>query len=129
MLVKLIKILISLALLFAMLYLGKLVVYLFPIGIPDSIVGMLLLLAGLVSGIIKVEWVMPSGRLLTRYMTLFFLPICVELMEHFDVLAQNLNALVLSNILSTMVSLIAVGLFAQWIFLRSIKNNKKKEMK
>lgn len=129
MLVKLIKILISLALLFAMLYLGKLVVYLFPIGIPDSIVGMLLLLAGLVSGIIKVEWVMPSGRLLTRYMTLFFLPICVELMEHFDVLVQNLNALVLSNILSTMVSLIAVGLFAQWIFLRSIKNNKKKEMK
>lgn len=129
MLVKLIKILISLALLFAMLYLGKLVVYLFPIGIPDSIVGMLLLLAGLVSGIIKVEWVMPSGRLLTRYMTLFFLPICVELMEHFDVLAQNLNALVLSNILSTMVSLIAVGLSAQWIFLRSIKNNKKKEMK
>lgn len=129
MLVKLIKILISLALLFAMLYLGKLVVYLFPIGIPDSIVGMLLLLAGLVSGIIKVEWVMPSGRLLTRYMTLFFLPICVELMEHFDLLAQNLNALVLSNILSTMVSLIAVGLFAQWIFLRSIKNNKKKEMK
>lgn len=129
MLEKLIKILISLALLFGMLYLGKLVVYFFPIGIPDSIVGMLLLFACLVSKIIKVEWIMPSGRLLTRYMTLFFLPICVGLIEHTQTLTQHFNALVLSNILSTTFSLVAVGLFAQWVFARSAKNSKKRERK
>lgn len=117
---KIVRVLLSLVLLFMFLYLGKLMVYFFPIGIPDSILGMLLLLMGLVSGIIKVEWVIPGGRLLIRYMTLFFLPICVELMEHFDLLAQNLNSLVLSNILSTSLSLVLIGVFAQWIFHRKI---------
>lgn len=126
---RIIKLLISFALLFLMLYLGKLMVYVFPIGIPDSILGMLLLLICLMSGIIKVEWIMPGGRLLTRYMTLFFLPICVELMEHFDVLKQNINSLVLSNILSTAVSLVAIGLFAQWIFLRTAKKRRKNREK
>ncbi|QLB14828.1 murein hydrolase transporter LrgA [Mannheimia granulomatis] len=120
MLLKIVRVLLSLVLLFMFLYLGKLMVYFFPIGIPDSILGMLLLLIGLVSGIIKVEWVIPGGRLLIRYMTLFFLPICVELVEHFDLLAQNLNSLVLSNILSTSLSLVLIGVFAQWIFHRKI---------
>ncbi|QLB18891.1 CidA/LrgA family protein [Mannheimia granulomatis] len=120
MLLKIIRVLLSLVLLFMFLYLGKLMVYFFPIGIPDSILGMLLLLMGLVSGIIKVDWVIPGGRLLIRYMTLFFLPICVELVEHFDLLAQNLNSLVLSNILSTSLSLVLIGVFAQWIFHRKI---------
>ncbi|HDV7284793.1 TPA: CidA/LrgA family protein [Mannheimia haemolytica] len=116
MLFTLLRMLASLALLFVMLYLGKLIVYLFPIGIPDSILGMLILFGCLVIGIVKVEWVMPSAKPLTRYMTLFFLPICVELIEHLDLLRQNLNTFVLATALSTLVSVVAIGLFAQWIF-------------
>lgn len=121
MLLKIAKIFLSLGLLFAFLYLGKFIVYFCPIGIPDSILGMLLLLICLVSGAIKAEWVMPSGRLLTRYITLFFLPICVELAEYFDLLAQNLSSLVVSNILSTSLSLILIGVFAQWLFHKQVE--------
>ncbi len=53
MIFKVIRLLLSLALLFGMLYLGKLIAYLIPIGISDSIWGMLLLFACLVIGWLK----------------------------------------------------------------------------
>ncbi|HDL6201155.1 TPA: CidA/LrgA family protein, partial [Mannheimia haemolytica] len=112
MLSTLLRMVASLALLFVMLYLGKLIVYLFPIGIPDSILGMLILFGCLVIGIVKVEWVIPSAKPLTRYITLFFLPICVELIEHLELLRQNLNTFVLATALSTLVSVVAIGVFA-----------------
>lgn len=118
MLSKVFKILASLALLFVMLYLGKLIAFLFPIGIPDSILGMLILFGCLVIGIVKVEWVIPSARPLTRYMTLFFLPICAELIEHLDLFSENFNTFVLSTALSSLVSIVIIGLFAQWLFHR-----------
>ncbi|MDD0824590.1 CidA/LrgA family protein [Mannheimia sp. AT1] len=119
MLLKAIRIVLSLALLFGMLYLGKLMAFLVPIGMPDSIWGMLLLFSCLVIGVIKVEWITPGARPLTRYMTIFFLPICAELIEHLDLLRHNLDTFVLSTILSTTVSLVAIGLFAQWLFHRN----------
>ena len=118
MLIKAIRNLLSLALLFAMLYLGKGLAILIPIGISDSIWGMLLLFSCLVLGIVKVEWVTPSARPLTRYMTVFFIPLCAEIIEHLDVLQAHLASFVLSNVLSTSLSVVLLGLFGQWIFHR-----------
>lgn len=118
MLEKIVKILLSLILLFIMLYLGKLFSYFFPIGISDSIWGMLILFICLCVGVVKVEWVIPSGRPLTRYMTIFFLPVCAEIIEHLDMLRENLHSFVLATLFSTAISLVAIGLFAQWIFRR-----------
>ena len=100
MLLKITRTLLSLCLLFAMLYLGK--------GLSTS----------LVIGIVKVEWVTPAARPLTRYMTIFFIPICAEIVEHVDILKSHFVSFVLANMLSTMVSLVLIGLFAQWVFHR-----------
>lgn len=116
--IRLIRMILSLMLLFLMLYLGRLLSVLIPIGISDSIWGMLLLFACLVIGGVKVEWVTPSARPLTRYMTLFFIPICAEIIEYYETLETHLTSLLLANVLSTTLSLIAIGLFAQWIFHR-----------
>lgn len=116
MLIRLIRMLFSLALLFAMLYLGKLLSVLIPIGIPDSIWGMLLLFSCLVIGIIKVEWITPGARPLTRYMTIFFIPICAEIVEHLDTLQDHFNSFALANVLSTFLSMLLIGLFAQRVF-------------
>lgn len=118
MLLKTLRIVLSLALLFAMLYLGKLAAYLIPIGISDSIWGLLILFTCLVLGVVKVEWITPSARPLTRYMTLFFIPICAEILEHTEDLVQHFNALVLATFFSTLISLVAIGVFAQWVFHR-----------
>lgn len=53
MIVRMLRMLISLALLFAMLYGGKLLGILIPIGISESIWGMLLLFTCLVIGSLK----------------------------------------------------------------------------
>lgn len=118
MLFKAIRVLLSLALLFLMLYLGKLLAVLFPIGISDSIWGMLLLFLCLVLGLVKVEWITPSARPLTRYMTIFFIPVCAEIIEHTDVLKTHFVSFVLANMISTLFSLVCIGLFAQWAFHR-----------
>ena len=115
---KVIRLLLSLALLFGMLYLGKLIAYFIPIGISDSIWGMLLLFACLVIGIVKVEWVTPSARPLTRYMTVFFIPVCAEIIEHVDVLYSHVVSFLLANVLSSTLSLMLIGLFAQKMFHR-----------
>ena len=111
MIFKVIRLLLSLALLFGMLYLGKLIAYFIPIGISDSIWGMLLLFTCLVIGIVKVEWV-------TRYMTVFFIPVCAEIIEHVDVLYSHAVSFLLANVLSSTLSLMLIGLFAQKMFHR-----------
>lgn len=116
MLVKAIRFCISLSILYAMYYAGKGINSLFPTGISESILGMILLFLCLVLGIIKVEWISPSARVLTRYMTIFFIPICAEIIEHTELLQAHLYSFVLANVLSTLFSLVVIGLFAQWVF-------------
>lgn len=115
----------SLFILLVALYLGKGIAKLLPIGIPESIWGLLLLLIAMVSGVIKQHWVSPTSRLLTRYMPLFFLPICVGIIEYADILAQHFASLVLANLFSSIFSLLLIGWLAQWLFTRRMIKGEK----
>lgn len=118
---KLLRFCVALGLLCLMLYLGKGLAWLVPIGISESIWGLLLLFGGLTLGFIKLNWVLPASRPLLRYMTLFFLPICAGIVEQTEVLLAHLNALVMANFLSAVLSLVVIGYFSQWLFSRSVK--------
>lgn len=109
----------SLAILWAMLYLGKGLNTLIPIGIPDSIWGLLVLFVTLITGLIKLEWVLPTGRFLNRYMPLVFLPICVGMIEYGEILVRYFSSLIISNILSTIITIVVVGWTAQRLFKHS----------
>ncbi|MGX2947323.1 CidA/LrgA family protein [Frederiksenia canicola] len=121
MLIKILRFIVGLALLFLMLYLGRLVNQLFPIGIPESIWGLLILFSLLLTNILKIQWVSPASRPILRYMTLFFLPICSGIIEQMDMLHQHLNALILANFLSAVLSLVLIGYLAQWLFSQEQK--------
>ncbi len=123
MLVKSLRFIAALALLFLMLYLGKLMAWLVPIGISESIWGLLILFSLLVINLVKVEWVMPATRPLLRYMALFFLPICAGIIEQSDILSLHLHSLVLANFVSTVLSLIVVGYLAQWLFNKDVQDD------
>ncbi len=110
-----IKFFLSLFLLFAMLYIGEYLNLLIPIGIPSSIWGMLVLFSCLVIGIVDIKWVIPSAKPLTRYMSLFFLPICVGIIEHKQLITDYLASFFLANVLSTLLSLIIIAYFSQWL--------------
>lgn len=123
MLVKSLRFIVALTLLFLMLYLGKLMNWLIPIGIAESIWGLLILFTLLVLNVVKVEWVMPATRPLLRYMVLFFLPICAGIIEQAEILSLHLHSLVLANFVSTVLSLIVIGYLAEWLFSKEVQDD------
>ncbi|ASK63774.1 murein hydrolase regulator LrgA [Virgibacillus phasianinus] len=62
--------------------LGKLIVNLFPLHIPGSIVGLVLLFLSLQLGWIKLNWVETGAALLFSEMMLFFVPAVVGVMNY-----------------------------------------------
>lgn len=121
--VKVLRFLVALALLFLVLHLGGIFSRLLPIGMPDSIWGLLLLLSLLLLKVVKIQWVLPASRPLLRYMTLFFLPICSGIIDYIPTLEQHLNTLILANFFSTVLSLVLIGWLAQWLFERGEQEN------
>ncbi len=115
-LIKSLRFIVALAFLFFLLYLGKLCNVIIPIGIPESIWGMLILFILLGTKIVKVSWVYPATRPLLRYMTIFFLPICAGIIEQIDILSSHIEALLIANFLSTVICLVVIGYLAQWLF-------------
>ncbi|MDH2926646.1 hypothetical protein FW755_02040 [Lonepinella koalarum] len=115
---KIIELIRSLAILYAFLWIGNGIVYLVPLGIPGSIVGLLLLFFGLTTQLIKVEWIFFGANLLIRYMMVLFVPISVGIMQHFDVLISQAKALLIPNIVSSLITLVIVGTLADYLFMR-----------
>lgn len=97
--------------------------WLIPIGIAESIWGLLILFSLLVMNLVKVEWVMPATRPLLRYMALFFLPICAGIIEQYDILSLHIQSLVLANFISTVLSLIVIGYLAEWLFSKEMQDD------
>ena len=62
-------------------FLGEICRYLLPLPVPASIYGLLLLLAGLLTGVVKLEQVKDVSRFLIEIMPLMFIPASVGLLE------------------------------------------------
>ena len=63
---------------------GEAVSHFVKIGLPGSIVGMLLIFIALKMKLIKLNTVKPASDVLVKYMMLFFVPFGVGLMMYFD---------------------------------------------
>lgn len=92
--------------------------------LPGSIIGMMLLFVSLRLGIIKAESVRPIARFLLGSMALFFIPYGVGLMVSYQVLLDNLWAIIVSGVVSTVLVVVCVGL----LFQRLNKVNKKERV-
>src|SRR5215470_19210088 len=68
-------------LLWAILAVSNLVVTRLHLRVPGNIVGMLLLLALLSTGVVEERWVAAAAGLLTKHLAFFFIPIAVGLMD------------------------------------------------
>lgn len=120
----------SMAILYLMLYLGKVIAYLVPLGVPASIWGLLLLFIALSLQIIRVEWIALGASLFIRYMALLFIPVSVGIIKYADLLFSQAKALIIPNIFSTFTTLIMIGLLSDYFFSRrSFKHLRKKVIK
>ncbi len=77
--------------------------------LPSSILGMLIILLLLQSKIIPPNWVINSSKLIIRWMALFFVPISVALINHFDLLISALPALIVTCAIGTTILIPIVG--------------------
>jgi holin-like protein len=124
---KIINLLRSIAILYAILYLGIFIQHLIPIGVPGSIWGLLILFFCLTTQIIKVEWIAFGSSLLIRYMALLFVPVSVGVIKYADLLLANAKQLVIPNLVSTMLTMLIIGFLGDYLYERhSIRKLRRK---
>lgn len=87
--------------------------------VSGNIIGMILLFAALCMRWVKAETVRPAARFLLGAMALFFVPYGVGLMDSYRVILDNLWAIVVSGIVSTIIVLLVTGLTFQSLNRRS----------
>lgn len=81
--------------------------------LPGSVIGMILLFLALVLGLVKESLVETAAKWLLKYMVLFFLPAAVGLMASWEIIGDNLFAIVLSVVVSLVLVIGVVGLLQQ----------------
>lgn len=77
--------------------------------VSGNIIGMVLLFASLCLRWVKAETVRPAARFLLAGMALFFVPYGVGLMDSYRVILDNLWAVVVSGVVSTVAVLLVAG--------------------
>ncbi|WP_413112516.1 CidA/LrgA family protein [Thaumasiovibrio sp. DFM-14] len=81
--------------------------------IPGSIIGMLLLFTALVLKWVPADWVRPGCELMMRHMTVLFVPVCVGLIEHGELIRNHGVSLLLSNLSSSLLVFVLIGVICQ----------------
>ena len=99
-------------------FLGELLNRWIPLPIPASIYGLVLMLAGLISGIIPLESVRGTGRFLIEIMPVMFIPAAVGLMESFGLLLPSLGAYLAIMAVSTFAVMAVAGRVTQAVIRR-----------
>lgn len=83
---------------------------LLPFSFPASVIGMILLLICLFTGILKLEHIREKSDFLLSNMAFFFIPAGVSMLNYLDILMENLVPILVISIVSTFVTFIAAAL-------------------
>lgn len=86
--------------------------------IPGSVLGMLLLLAALASGAVRVSWLAAGTAWLLGELLLFFIPAVIAVVDYGDFVRLYGIALVLIIVVSTLAVMAATGLAVEFTVRR-----------
>ena len=104
------KIIIQVAIIFSICWISQLVEALLPIAFPASVIGMVLLLALLLSRVLRVDHIREKSDFLLGNMAFFFLPAGVSIINYFDVLQSTAVQLVIICLLTTVITFFVTAL-------------------
>lgn len=91
---------------------------LLPLPIPSSIYGLVLLLAALKLGVVRLDQVKEAGNFLTGIFALLFIPAAAGVMELWDVIFANWLAIVIAVAAVTILVMAAAGRVTQAVASR-----------
>lgn len=97
---------------------GETFAALFLIPVPGTVIGMILLAAGLGSGLIRLRWVEKTADTLTGNLAFLFVPAGVGITAHFELLRREWPAILFAAVFSTLCVLSFTGLFNQYLSRR-----------
>lgn len=92
---------------------GEMFSALIPLPIPASIYGVILMLALLISGLLKVEQVKTISSFLIEIMPVMFVPAAAGLMQSYHLLAPSIAAYAVITIVSTIAVMAVSGRVTQ----------------
>lgn len=103
------KIIKQVGIIFSICWLSAVIEYLLPFAFPASVIGMLLLLLCLLTGLLKIEHIREKSDFLLSNMAFFFIPAGVQLINYLDILRANWLPLLLICTLTTILTFAATA--------------------
>lgn len=99
----------------AVTFIGEVLKYFIPLPIPASIYGLVLMLAALCTGILKLDQVKDAAAFLIEIMPMMFIPAAVGLMDSWTEIKGICVPLIAVTLLTTIIVMAATGLVTQFI--------------
>ena len=96
-------------------FLGEVLHHYLPLPIPASIYGLVILFAGLMTGVVKLSRVEETGRFLIEIMPLMFIPAAVGLLESWGILAPIWIPIIGITLITTVIVMIVSGKITQFV--------------
>ena len=115
----------QLALSFGLSLAGEGVAALLPVSFPSSVISMVLLMALLLTGVIKDKHIKTVSNFLVANMAFFFIPTFVGIVEHGTLLKSQALPLLVIVGLTTPVVYLVTGWTVQLLMLRRRKGERK----
>jgi len=109
----------------AVSFVGEILHAVLPLPIPASIYGLVLMLALLMTGALKLDTVEDAGKFMIEIMPVMFIPAGVGLMSSFSVLRPVLVPVCVITLVTVVTVMVVTGRCSQWI----IRREKRKEEK
>jgi len=100
---------------FLFYFLGEAASYLINGFIPGSVLGMVFFFLALFFKLLHPDNVRQTATLITRNMAVFFIPAAVGLMTYYELLAENLVAIITAITVSTVFVIISVALVQEYM--------------
>lgn len=119
------KIIKQIGIIFAICWISTLIEALLPFSFPASVIGMILLLACLLTGILKIHHIQEKSDFLLSNMAFFFIPAGVGMINYLDILAQNLIPLIVISVISTFITFAATA-YSMKLALKLLNRRKQK---
>ncbi|WP_026399840.1 CidA/LrgA family protein [Acholeplasma equifetale] len=107
------KIMLQLFILIFFTLLGEAIAMILPFSISGSLIGLILLFLALWTKVLKVEHIKDLTCYLQKNMSFLFVPLCVGLIEYFDIVRTYFIEICVVLLVSTIVTLILTALTAK----------------
>ena len=119
------KYLLQTGIIFAVTLIGEILAQVIPLPIPGSIYGLVLLFMLLLTGVLKLKHIEETGNFFLAILPFLFISNCVSLMDSMSLLGENVIAIVVLTVVSTLVVMVVTGGVAQLF----VKSKIRKELK